>query len=81
MALPLSYNVRSLLVRWKSTLLAILGITLVVAVFVGLFAMARGFQIALRSTGSAGNAIAIQRATVAGRMTSSMCRRPFLGRR
>jgi putative ABC transport system permease protein len=61
MALPLSYNLRSLLVRWKSTLLAILGITLVVAVFIGLIAMARGFQIALRSTGFAGNGIAIQR--------------------
>ena len=32
MALPLSYNIRNLIVRWKVTLLAIGGIALVVAV-------------------------------------------------
>jgi len=71
MALPLSYNVRSLLVRWKSTFLAILGITLVVAVFIGLIAMADGFTLALRSTGSPGNAIVIQRGAMS-ELTSSI---------
>ena len=71
MALPLSYNVRSLLVRWKSTLLAILGITLVVAVFIGLIAMADGFTLALRATGSPGNAIVIQRGAMS-ELTSSI---------
>ena len=52
MALPLTYNVRNLRPRWKVTLLAIFGIGLVVAVFVTLLSMARGFRIALRSTGS-----------------------------
>ncbi len=61
MALPLSYNVRNLRQRWKVTLLAILGIALVVAVFVALLAMQTGFRLALRSTGSPLNGIVTQR--------------------
>ena len=61
MALPISYNVRNLLVRWKATLLAVFGIGLVVAVFVGLLSMASGFRLALRATGSTQNAIVLQR--------------------
>lgn len=61
MALPLSYNVRNLRQRWKVTLLAIVGIALVVAVFVTLLAMETGFRIALRSTGSPLNGIVTQR--------------------
>ena len=61
MALPLSYNVRSILVRWKVTLLALGGISLVVAVLVALTAMANGFRVALRATGSPENAIVTQR--------------------
>ncbi|HVM96555.1 MAG TPA: ABC transporter permease, partial [Candidatus Acidoferrales bacterium] len=61
MALPLTYNVRNLRQRWKVTLLAIVGIGLVVAVFVTLLAMENGFRIALRSTGSPMNGIITQR--------------------
>ncbi len=61
MALPLSYNVRNLVVRWKVTLLAICGIGLVVTVFVVLLAMASGFRLVLRATGSTDNAVVIQR--------------------
>jgi putative ABC transport system permease protein len=61
MALPLSYNIRSLVVRWKVTLLAIFGIGCVVTVFVVLLAMLAGFRLALRSTGSPDNAIVVQR--------------------
>jgi putative ABC transport system permease protein len=61
MALPLSYNVRSILVRWRVTLLALGGISLVVAVLVALTAMANGFRVALRATGSPENAIVTQR--------------------
>jgi hypothetical protein len=39
MALPISYNVRNLIVRWKVTLLAIGGIALVVAVMLVLVAL------------------------------------------
>jgi ABC-type lipoprotein release transport system permease subunit len=61
MALPLAYNLRNLKVRWKVTLLAVGGIALVVAVFVILLSMAAGFRLALRATGSDGNAIVVQR--------------------
>jgi putative ABC transport system permease protein len=61
MALPFAYNVRSLLVRWKSTLLAMIGIAFVVAVLVALLSMASGFRSAFRPTGSAQNAILLQK--------------------
>ena len=61
MALPISYNVQNLIVRWKVTLLAIGGIALVVAVMLVLAAMSNGFRVALRSTGSPDNMIVIQR--------------------
>lgn len=61
MALPISYNVRNLLVRWKVTLLAIFGVGLVVTVIVVLLAMSTGFRLALRATGSDTNGIVVQR--------------------
>ena len=61
MALPLSYNIRNVRVRWQVTTLAIVGIALVVAVFSVLLSMSEGFKTALRSTGSADNAIIVQR--------------------
>ena len=61
MALPISYNVRSLIVRWKVTLLAIGGIALVVTVLVVLTAMASGFMQTLSATGDPANAIVVQR--------------------
>ena len=44
MALPISYNVRNVFVRWKVTLFALAGISLVVAVLIALTAMANGFR-------------------------------------
>jgi putative ABC transport system permease protein len=61
MALPITYSLRSLGVRWKSTLLATIGIGLVVAVFVGLLSMASGFRLALRASGSPENAIVLEK--------------------
>jgi putative ABC transport system permease protein len=59
-ALPLSYNVRNVRARWQVSLLAVIGIGLVVTVFVALMAMRTGFETALRSTGSPENAIIVQ---------------------
>lgn len=73
MALPISYNVKSLRVRWQVTLLAVIGIALVVAVFIILAAMAAGFQFALRTTGRADNAIVVQKAAT-GEIVSAMSR-------
>ncbi len=61
MALPISYNVRNVIVRWKVTLLALAGISMVVAVLVALTAMANGFRESLKGTGSPENAIVTQR--------------------
>ncbi len=64
MALPISYNVRNLRVRWRATLLSIGGIALVVAVFVVLASMSIGFRLALRATGRTDNAIVVQRGSI-----------------
>ncbi len=61
MALPIAYNVRNLIVRWKVTTLAIAGISLVVSVFVVLLAMSSGFRLALRATGAVENGVVVQR--------------------
>jgi ABC-type lipoprotein release transport system permease subunit len=60
MAIPLSYNVRNVRVRWQVTLLSIVGIALVVTVFAVLMSMSEGFAQALRSTGRTDNAMIIQ---------------------
>lgn len=71
MALPISYNVRNVIVRWKSSVLAIVGIALVVTVFIALAGMSSGFRHALRSTGRTDNAIVYQRGS-ASELTSSI---------
>ena len=53
MILPLKYNVRNVLVRWRSTLATVIGIALVVSVFVLLRALARGIEITSANTGDA----------------------------
>jgi putative ABC transport system permease protein len=71
MALPLSYNIRNVRVRWQVTLLAISGIALVVAVFSILLSMSAGFQMALRATGRPDNALIVQRGS-ASELTSGV---------
>jgi putative ABC transport system permease protein len=61
MALPLYYNVRNLRVRWQVTLLSVIGIALVVAVFTVLMSMSEGFRLAFRETGREDNALIYQR--------------------
>ena len=61
MAVPLSYSLRNIRVRWRLTLLAVVGITLVVAVFTVLMAMSEGFRAALRGSGRTDNAIIVSR--------------------
>ena len=73
MALPISYNVRNVIVRWKVPLLALAGISLVVGVLIALTAMANGFSKALAATGSADNAIITQRGS-ASELSSGMSR-------
>src|SRR3989442_765557 len=65
MALPLSYNLRNVFVRWRATLATILGIGLVVAVYVSVQALAVGLQKASGSTGDPRNLMIVRRGSVA----------------
>jgi putative ABC transport system permease protein len=71
MPLPISYNIRNVIVRWRQTTLAIGAIALVVAVLIVLLAMANGFRLSLRATGSVDNAVLTQRGST-GELTSGI---------
>lgn len=73
MKIPLSYNARSLLQRPVSTAFTALGIGLVVAVFIGMLALANGFRSALTRTGSSENVLVLRRGADS-EMSSSMDR-------
>ena len=60
MKIPLSYNLRSIAGRPVSTAMTALGIALVVAVFVGMLALAHGFAAALARTGAAENVLVLR---------------------
>ena len=59
--IPILYNVRSVVQRPMSTALTALGVGLVVAVFIGMLALANGFRAALARTGSENNAIVLRK--------------------
>lgn len=61
MAIPIQYNLRNVLQRPVATLTTALGIALTVAILIGAFALANGFQAALKSTGSRANAIVLRK--------------------
>ncbi len=59
--IPIVYNVRSVVRRPVSTGLTALGVGLVVAVFIGMLALANGFRAALVRTGSDANAMVLRK--------------------
>ena len=59
--IPIVYNVRSVARRPVSTALTALGVGLVVAVFIGMLALANGFSAALARTGSDVNALVLRK--------------------
>lgn len=61
MAIPLKYNIRSLLVRRVSTAMTAGGIALVVAVFVIVMAMVAGLGSAISDTGSPDNLVVVRK--------------------
>jgi len=61
MKIPILYNVRSVLQRPASTAFTALGIGLVVAVFIGMLALANGFRAALARTGSERNVLVLRK--------------------
>ena len=60
MAIPLTYNLRSVRQRWASAIVAVLGIAGTVAVFVAMMALAQGFRATLVASGSPSNAILLR---------------------
>jgi putative ABC transport system permease protein len=71
MAIPISYNVRSIGARWTTAVVSVLGIAGTVGVFLAMLAMARGFQATLVASGSPDNVILL-RAGADSEMTSSI---------
>ena len=61
MAIPLTYNVRSVFQRPVSTFTTAAGIGLTVAIFIGALALAEGFRSSLVSTGSDDNALVLRK--------------------
>ena len=61
MAIPLGYNVRSVIGRPWSTLATAFGIGMVVAILVLALALASGFQAAVVATGSPNNVIVLRK--------------------
>ena len=71
MAIPIVYNLRSVIARWTSAIVAVLGIAGTVGVFVAMLSLARGFRATLVSSGSQDNAI-VMRAGATSEMMSGI---------
>jgi putative ABC transport system permease protein len=71
LALPIIYNIESVRARWRTTIVAVLGIAGTVAVFVAMLALATGFKAALVSAGSPENAM-IRRAGATSELDSAI---------
>jgi len=65
MTIPLRYNLRNLVVRWRLTLATMLGIALVVAVFIMIMALARGLKATYISTGDPRNLLVLRKGSTA----------------
>jgi putative ABC transport system permease protein len=65
MALPIKYNVRNLVIRWRSTITTMLGVALVVAVYVLVQALAVGLEKASQNTGDPRNTIILRKGSTA----------------
>ena len=61
MAIPISYNVRNLFQRPVATLTTAVGFGLTVTILIGTLALASGFRLALRKSGSPDNAIVLRK--------------------
>jgi len=63
MRLPLTYNIRSLGLRWADSLLMVGAIALVVGVFVSMMALAEGLESTLVATGESLNLVVLRQAS------------------
>lgn len=60
MALPIKYNIKNVLVRWRSTVSTILGIGLVVAVYIMVQSLAAGLDASSANTGDPRNLLVVR---------------------
>ena len=65
MALPVTYNIRNVLVRWRATLATVLGVALVVAVYVLVQSMAAGLEKSSGNTGDPRNVMIVRKGSTA----------------
>ncbi len=64
-AIPISYNIRNLLIRWKSTVMTALSIGLVVAVFIIIMSLSQGLKNAFVTTGEPLNVLVLRQGSTA----------------
>src|SRR6185295_8587188 len=65
MALPLTYNLRNVFVRWRATLATIVGVALVVAVYVLVQSLAVGLEKSSGNTGDPRNLMIVRKGSTA----------------
>jgi putative ABC transport system permease protein len=65
MALPITYNIRSVFVRWRATLATVLGIALVVSVYMLMQTMAIGLEKSSMNTGDPRNIMIVRKGSTA----------------
>lgn len=65
MALPLKYNFRNVVVRWRTTMFTIVGIAAVVSVVILLRALAQGIEASSGKTGEAENVLVVRKGSQA----------------
>ena len=65
MALPLKYNFRNVLIRWRATLATVLGIALTVCVFVLVQSLAEGIKKSSAATGDPRNVLIVRKGSTA----------------
>jgi putative ABC transport system permease protein len=76
MAIPISYNLRNLVVRKTTTIMAALGIALTVAVLLAMLSLVNGLRVALESTGSPTRVLVIRKGATS-ELVSGMSRESF----
>jgi putative ABC transport system permease protein len=76
MAIPISYNIRSLAVRRTTTLMTALGVALTVAVLAAALALAHGLQTTFESSGHPLNLLVLRKGATA-ELSSAMTREVF----
>ena len=76
MAVPVSYNVRNLIVRKTATIMTALGIALTVAVLLSVMGLVHGLDSALASTGDPLNVLVLRRGSTA-ELTSAITRQQY----